>query len=114
MGFNMVLERERQMRHQQCGCWGALVIAAQRFHFQKKESRMNKPVLWGMSFVVLAASAASAGVIDDRQAIMKSFAQANTILVGLSKAYDPQIEYAQLKVLSEGAGKLGALFPAGS
>jgi cytochrome c556 len=75
---------------------------------------MKKTLLAGIALAMFGVSAAMAGVIEDRQTIMKGFGKANAALGGLAKAYDPQIEYAQLKVLSDGAANLAALFPAGS
>lgn len=76
-----------------------------------------KKTLWaGIALAVFGISTASAGVITDRQNIMKSFGQANTALNGMANPnpYDTALAQVQLRVLNDGAAKLGAMFPAGS
>jgi cytochrome c556 len=76
---------------------------------------MKKALLAGITLALLGASAATAGVIDDRQAVMKSFRDAsNNLLLFTRDTYTPAAANAQLQVLLDGAGKLGALFPPGS
>ena len=76
-----------------------------------------KKALWaGIALATIGISTASAGVIDDRQTIMKSFAQANTALNGMKNPspFETNLAQAQLRVLNDGAAKVGGLFPAGS
>jgi cytochrome c556 len=75
----------------------------------------NQAAIIGLAMI--GVSAASAGVIDDRQNIMKGFTAANRTLGGMAKgmpAYDPATAAAQLQVLSDGSEELFALFPVGS
>ena len=76
---------------------------------------MKKALLAGISLGLLCASAAMAGVIDDRQAVMKSFRDAsNNLLLFTKDSYTPAAANVQLQILLDGAAKLPALFPAGS
>src|ERR1700761_9315930 len=78
---------------------------------------MKRALLAGVALAVIGVSAATAGVIDDRQTIMKGFNGASRTLGGMARGttpYDAAAATAQLQILSDGAAKLGALFPAGS
>ena len=76
---------------------------------------MKKALLAGIALSALCVSAATAGVIDDRQTIMKGFNTANNDLLLLTKdTYSPATVGALLQVINSGAAKLAALFPAGS
>jgi cytochrome c556 len=77
-----------------------------------------KKALWaGVALAVIGVSAATAGVIDDRQTIMKGFNNASRTLGGMARGttpFDAAAAAAQLQVLSDGGAKLTSLFPAGS
>jgi cytochrome c556 len=77
-----------------------------------------KKALWaGVALAVIGISAAVAGPIEDRQAVMKSFNDAGRALGGMARGqapYDAATAKAQLQILSDGAAKLGGLFPPGS
>ena len=67
--------------------------------------------------VAVSASAALAGVVEDRQALMKGFGDASRNLLIMSKGttpYDAATAKAQMKILADGAPKISGLFPAGS
>jgi cytochrome c556 len=87
-----------------------------QYFWTEREVRMRKTLLACIALTVFGVSTATAGVITDRQNIMKSFAQANTALNGMMypNPYDTSLDQAQLRVLSGGAAKLGDMFPTGS
>lgn len=82
-----------------------------------------KKALWAhllMGSLLLTAvgvSAATAGVIEDRQTMMKQFGTAGRTLGGMARGttpYDSATANAQLQLIADGAAKLPGLFPAGS
>jgi cytochrome c556 len=89
---------------------------------------MKKTLAAGLLLTAFT-SAAVAGVITDRQNIMKSFNQANMTLRTMTTptppanpnappinyvAFDPAVAKTQLQIIIDGAAKLPSLFPAGS
>jgi len=79
---------------------------------------MNR-LLIALPALVVAASAAFAGPIEDREAIMKGFGDAMKTLVPIAKgeaAFDAATVAAGLAAINDGAQKIdvAALFPAGS
>lgn len=76
---------------------------------------MKKALLAGLALTVFGVSTASAGVIEDRQALMKVFSAANVKMLLITRdAYKPEDADAQFQILLNGAAKLAALFPEGS
>ena len=78
---------------------------------------MKKSVVAGLLLATVCATAAMAGVIEDRQAIMKSFGGTGRTLGGMANGttpYDKAVADAQLQIIVDGSAKLPALFPAGS
>ncbi len=78
---------------------------------------MKKHVVAGLFLAGVCASAAVAGVISDRQTIMKGFNTASMQLRGIAQGntpYDDATVKAQLQVIVDGAAKIPTMFPAGS
>ena len=76
---------------------------------------MHKVLLAGVALTLFGVSTASAGVIEDRQALMKIFNDANIkMLLFTRDTYKSEDAVAQFQILLNGAAKLGSLFPEGS
>jgi len=79
---------------------------------------MKKAFLAGVVLVTLGATTALAGVLEDRQDIMKGFGNAaGRVLGGMAKGttpFDAAAAKTQLQLIVDGAAKLPTLFPAGS
>ena len=71
----------------------------------------------GLLLVAISASAAFAGAIEDRQALMKSFGASGRPLGGIAKGttpFDAATVNAQLQIIVDGSATIPGLFPAGS
>ncbi len=78
---------------------------------------MKKTFWVGLLLVTVSASAALAGALEDRQALMKQFGGTGRILGPMAKGttpYDAMTANAQLQILVDGAAKMPGLFPPGS
>jgi len=78
---------------------------------------MKKSVVAGLLLATVCATAAMAGVIEDRQAIMKDFNTASRTLNGMAQGtvpFDQAAARVQLQLIVDGSAKLPTLFPAGS
>src|SRR5580693_9249500 len=77
-----------------------------------------KQSLWaGLLLVAVSASAALAGALEDRQALMKQFNLDARLLGDMARGTTPYNETAadiELQALVDGAAKIPGLFPAGS
>jgi len=77
---------------------------------------MKKFALAALAFATIGATAAFAGPIEDRQALMKGFAGPMKEATALTKApaYDAAAAKAAMDKLAAGGDQLVALFPKGS
>jgi len=78
---------------------------------------MKKSITIGLALAVFGATAAIAGVVQDRQDLMKANNAASRTLGGMARGttpYDKAAANAQLQILVDNSAKLPSLFPAGS
>jgi cytochrome c556 len=78
---------------------------------------MKKAFWAGLILAALGTSTALAGVIEDRQDIMKNNNNASRVLGGMARGtapFDAAAAKAQLQMIVDGVAKLPTLFPAGS
>jgi cytochrome c556 len=78
---------------------------------------MKKSVCVGLLVAVLGATAAFAGVIEDRQDLMKQNGGTGRILGGMARdpsTFDAAAAKVQLQIIADNAAKIPGLFPAGS
>ena len=78
---------------------------------------MKKSIAVALLLTVGGASAAFAGVLQDRQDIMKANNAASRVLGGMARVtapYDKAAANVQLQMIVDGAAKLPGLFPPGS
>src|SRR5580698_6483767 len=78
---------------------------------------MKKSLCAGLLLAAVSASAALAGALEDRQALMKQFNLASTLLSDMARGTTPFNATAaniELQALVDGAARIPGLFPAGS